>query len=157
MKLTVKAALLGCLLLCANSYAAGNKTGSDSMKTPSGAMLRSLAVPGWGQWYNGKKFKAVIFAGGEIGLVADAIIQNQLAVRAQTDIDRLFYRDNRSLAIWWLAAAILFSMADAYVDAHLYHFDESPELSHTPALLYKKAPALFPPPAGIKFSFALGG
>jgi hypothetical protein len=152
-----KTVLLSGLVFCALGYSAGNKTRPDSLKSPSGAMLRSLAVPGWGQWYNGKKLKTVLVAGGEIGLVADAIIQNQLAARAQTDIDRLFYRDNRSLAIWWLAAAILYSMADAYVDAHMYHFDESPELSQAPILLHKKAPALYPPAIGIKISFALGG
>jgi hypothetical protein len=105
----------------------------DSVKSPTGAMLRSLAVPGWGQWYNGKKFKAVLAAGGELGLVVDAIWLNQMAVRATNEYDRLYYQDNRSLAIWWLAGVILFSMADAYVDAHLYKFDESPVLSLQPA------------------------
>lgn len=105
----------------------------DSVKSPTGAMLRSLAVPGWGQWYNGKKFKAVLAAGGELGLVVDAIWLNQLAVRSSNEYDRLYYQDNRSLAIWWLAGVILYSMADAYVDAHLFKFDESPALSMQPA------------------------
>ena len=43
--------------------------------------------------------------------------------------DKLFYQDNRSLSLWYLAGAILFFMADAYVDAHLYRFDENPNLS----------------------------
>ncbi len=120
--------LLLLMLLIAGAAHAG-PTVRDSVKSPTGAMLRSLAVPGWGQWYNGKKFKAVLAAGGEIGLVADAIWLNQLAVRAGNEYDRMYYKDNRSLAIWWLAAVILYSMADAYVDAHLYHFDENPALS----------------------------
>jgi len=92
-------------------------------------MLRSLFVPGWGQLYNGKWFKAIIVAGTETGLVVNAIVQNQLAVAAENELDREFYRNNRSLSIWWLAAVILLSMGDAYVDAHLYKFDESPDLS----------------------------
>ena len=30
-------------------------------------MLRSLFVPGWGQLYNGKWFKALVIGGTEIG------------------------------------------------------------------------------------------
>ncbi len=106
-------------------------------KSPTGAMLRSAVVPGWGQLYNGKWFKAILVAGAEIGLVANAVIQNQLAVQANNPFDRAFYEDNRSLSIWWLGAVILYSMGDAYVDAHLYRFDESPRLS----LACKKLPA----------------
>ena len=98
-------------------------------KNPTGAMLRSMVVPGWGQWYNEKRFKAVVIMGAEIGLVIDAVVQNQLAVRSEYLYDREFYRNNRNLAIWWLGAVILYSMADAYVDAHLFDFDERPDLS----------------------------
>lgn len=98
-------------------------------KSPTGAMLRSMALPGWGQWYNGKRLKSVLVAGGEVGLVVDAIVQNQLAAKAETIYDREYYRNNRSLAIWYLGALILYSMADAYVDAHLFDFDESTSLS----------------------------
>ncbi|MBN2000847.1 hypothetical protein JW935_25075 [candidate division KSB1 bacterium] len=105
-------------------------------KSPSGAMLRSIVVPGWGQLYNGKWFKAILVAGTEIGLIANAVLQNQLAVQSINKFDREFYADNRSLSLWWLGAVILYSMGDAYVDAHLYRFDESPRLS----LLYKKLP-----------------
>jgi len=100
-----------------------------TVKNPTAAMLRSLALPGWGQWYNEKKFKAVVMMGAELGLVADAIVQNQLAARSEQFYEREYYRNNRSLAIWWLGAVILYSMADAYVDAHLFGFDERPELT----------------------------
>ena len=146
-----------CVLLAFSICPAQPKPQPDSLKSPTGAMLRALAVPGWGQWYNGKKFKAVVVAGGEIGLVADAIIQNQLAVKATTEVDRLFYRDNRSLAIWWLAAVILYSMADAYVDAHLHGFDESTNLGMAPSTLNPQGPLLHAPVRGIKLCFSLGG
>jgi hypothetical protein len=101
-------------------------------KNPTGAMLRSMVVPGWGQWYNEKRLKAAVVMGAELGLVVDAIVQNQLAARSDYDYEREYYRNNRSLAIWWLGAAILYSMADAYVDAHLFDFDERPELTMGP-------------------------
>jgi hypothetical protein len=100
-----------------------------TVKSPKGAMLRSLIVPGWGQLYNGKWFKALVAAGAEIGLVSNAVIQNQYAVRSSTQLEREFYQDNRRLSLWWLGAVLLYSVADAYVDAQLYQFDESPGLS----------------------------
>ena len=43
--------------------------------------------------------------------------------------DEKFYRNQRNSLIWWLAGTILLSMGDAYVDAHLYGLDWSPEIS----------------------------
>jgi hypothetical protein len=97
-------------------------------KSPSGAMLRSLAVPGWGQFYNEQWLKGICVAGAELGIIANAFVQNHLADRAVTKEEREFYLDNRNLSYWWLAGIILLSMADAYVDAHLYGFDESIDL-----------------------------
>lgn len=142
--------LLGAgLLLAASAVQAQSVTEADSLakkggaatgetrsvplrKSPTGAMLRSMALPGWGQWYNEKRIKAVVIMGAEAGLVIDAIVQNQLAARSGADYEREYYRNNRSLAIWWLGAVILYSMADAYVDAHLFDFDERPDLSLAP-------------------------
>lgn len=99
-------------------------------KNPTGAMLRSLVVPGWGQFYNGKYWKAALAFGAETGLIATAIYWNQQAVQAPPNSnDRLFYRNNRNTAVWFLAGTILLSMLDAYVDAQLSDFDESPDLS----------------------------
>jgi hypothetical protein len=125
----------GAMAASADSAAQNGKGKLAVKKNPTSAMLRSMALPGWGQWYNEKKFKAVIFGGAEIGLVADAIVQNQLAARSGNILDREFYRNNRSLAIWYLGAAILYSMADAYVDAHLFDFDDRQELTLEPALI----------------------
>ena len=98
-------------------------------KNPRGAMLRSVFVPGWGQFYNGKWFKGIVIAGTECGIVINSIIQNEYAKKSVTSLEREFYIDNRNLSYWWLAGAILYSAVDAYVDAHLYDFDESPDLS----------------------------
>ena len=98
-------------------------------KNPRGAMLRSVFVPGWGQFYNGKWFKGIIVAGTECGIVINAIVQNEYAKNSVTSLEREFYLDNRNLSYWWLAGAILYSAIDAFVDAHLYDFDESPDLS----------------------------
>jgi hypothetical protein len=133
MPKSVRAILLATLLGGLPAFAAPGKADSLQVKSPTGAMLRSLALPGWGQWYNGRTFKALLVTGAEVGLVTDAIVLDHLATHSGNAVDRAFYLDNKSLAIWWLAGVILYSMADAYVDAHLYHFDESPDLGLLPS------------------------
>ena len=98
-------------------------------KNPRGVMLRSIFVPGWGQFYNEKWLKGVIVAGAECGIIVNAIIQNQYALNSVTTLEKEFYINNRNLSYWWLAGVILYSAVDAYVDAHLFDFDESPNLS----------------------------
>ncbi|OQX83315.1 hypothetical protein B6D60_10645 [candidate division KSB1 bacterium 4484_87] len=106
----------------------------DSLKTdiksPRGALVRSLLFPGLGQWYNGKKLKAVVMFLGQTGLAANAVYLNQQLVKSKTDYEREFYINNRNISVWWLVGVTLFSIADAYVDAQLSDFDESPDLSH---------------------------
>jgi len=110
-----------------------DSTATDSMKvrtkSPKAAVLRSAVLPGWGQWSNGQKLKSVLVFGAEMGLAGNAAYQNRLALRSQTRDERDFYRNNRSQSIWWFAAVYFLSLADAYVDAQLWHFDAGPNLS----------------------------
>ncbi|MCI0513640.1 DUF5683 domain-containing protein [candidate division KSB1 bacterium] len=108
------------------------------VKAPRAAVLRAIILPGWGQWYNEKKFKALLVFGTEIGFVSAAIWHNQRVVTRldesqYTEQYRLQYKEfhinMRNQYVWYLAGAILYAMADAYVDAHLFDFDESPDLS----------------------------
>ncbi|MBN1893348.1 hypothetical protein JW906_02590 [bacterium] len=100
--------------------------------SPSAVMLRSALLPGWGQWVNGCRFKAVIAAGGTAALAATAVWNNQKRQAASTGDERTFYEDGRSQAIWYLAALYGLNLMDAYVDAHLKHFDVSGDLSVQP-------------------------
>jgi hypothetical protein len=99
---------------------------------PSGAMWRSMLLPGWGQLYNGKYLKALIIGGGEIGLIWGIYAQHQRlqdARKANDEIAENFYRDDRNRLTWWLVGTILYSMADAYVDGQLWNYDLSDEIS----------------------------
>ena len=110
---------------------------------PFYVMLRSAAVPGWGQVYNHKYLKAGIVVAGE-GVLAFSALQElkrenqaldrQIAiiqgggdpagpdyVLAQEDEET--HRNRKINWIWWGIAAHLLSMMDAYVDAHLATFD----------------------------------
>ncbi len=98
-------------------------------RSPSAAMVRSLLIPGWGQWYNGKKWKAALVCGGELGLAANAALQNQYLQEATDPQLREYYLRNRNTSNWILALVVVLSMLDAYVDAHFADFDESPDLA----------------------------
>ena len=109
-------------------------------KNPTGALFRSVFVPGWGQFYNKKYIKAALIAGIEIYLINevythwhkadlhekhftnafhDPVYQAEEFTRYKKELDR------RGNANWFLAATIFFSMFDAYVDAHLSDFDQT--------------------------------
>lgn len=93
------------------------------------AVIRSALLPGWGQWYNDKKIKAVLIVAGEAGLAAAAVVQNQRAVNSSTEYERSYYQDDRGRYIWYAAALWLLNVVDAFVDAKLYNFDVSDDLS----------------------------
>lgn len=97
-------------------------------KNPTGASLRSLAIPGWGQYYNGQKIKAALAMAIEAGEIGTAIYWNTRAKNTADPEEKFFYQDYRNQALWFLAGTIVLSMLDAYVDAHLFDFDEGPSL-----------------------------
>ena len=109
----------------AGTLVSGKKS---NLRSPSGALLRSLAVPGWGQLYNKKYFKTVIVAGGQGVLLGTAIVEWKRATNAKNDAslplatrleDYRLHTNNRNMLLWLYAAATVVSMLDAYVDAHL--------------------------------------
>ena len=115
----------------------------DSLKietpNPTGALLRSAFVPGWGQFYNKKYIKATIIAGIEIYLINGVYTHWRDADRHKTNFQGAdddpdyqaleFSRyesalDKRGTFTWFLVATVFYSMFDAYVDAHLSNFDQ---------------------------------
>ena len=113
---------------------------------PGGAMLRSAIVPGWGQLYVGRPFKALLVAAAGATFVtltvqADREVKDLAALRGTTggtltgealedEID--WWRAERRRWLLWSVGAWLYGMIDAYVDAHLYYFDrEEPDFTVT--------------------------
>jgi len=107
---------------------------------PRVVMLRSLVVPGWGQWHNRAHVKAVLVAGAEGWLIgnifADQSAMNRLLGdihRAQADSDNAAYNaaatsynnhlDGFIGGQWMVAGVIAYALVDAYVDAHFRTFD----------------------------------
>lgn len=106
--------------------------GGEWQPDPTGALLRSAVVPGWGQFYNREPLKGLALGSVELGLLAWLIVEHNLAERARDDYEETadpFYESSyerhsarRLDLIWYTSAAWLYGMLDAYVDAHLYGF-----------------------------------
>ena len=104
------------------------------VQTARGAMLRSLALPGWGQFYNRRPIKGSMIAAAQVGsTVAFFVRRNQLNNRPSVDAF-----PERNLFLYTTIGLILFSMGDAYVDAHLDQVDwEAPHGSGEEGLEFR--------------------
>lgn len=116
---------------------------------PRQVMLRSLLVPGWGQAVNGSWTKAVVIGAAEVAIGAGILSDEHSLRNLQRDIDaaraagdqdaanaaitsyndRLDRQNQRE---WLLGGVMLYSLVDAYVDAHFRGFRQ--EFEHDPAL-----------------------
>ncbi len=94
-------------------------------------MLLSSLCPGAGQWYNEQKIKSFIVLGGQAALVVNAAYYNQKLSQSTDDDERDFYEFYRSMFVWYSVGFYLLNIVDAFVDAHLFHFDVSPELTES--------------------------
>jgi len=102
-------------------------------KSPMGAMIRSAILPGWGQAYNHKYLKALVYLGGESYFIYrySAIDKDVNKLKndnaAEDDIKKKEHLRNGWA--WLFSAGYLLALGDAYVDAHLYGLYSDTELS----------------------------
>jgi hypothetical protein len=132
MKRTLVSLACALVVLVLVHAASGAESTDKPLKSPTGAMLRSLVFPGWGQLYNRSYIKAFAAAAVEGTLIIAASHQNDQMMRYKTGkvfAREKFYRNSRNELLWWLAGTILLSMGDAYTDAQLYGLDVSPDLT----------------------------
>lgn len=125
---------------------------TKDVPSPRGALLRSAAYPGWGQLANGKPFKACVImaveaylAGVALSAARSASDAGELAAAAVTPEEiarfeerRVRYENRRNGYLWWLGAAVLYSMLDAYVDANLTGVGQ--DASKPPPVLVEPVP-----------------
>ncbi len=116
-------------------------------KSPTGAIIRSLILPGWGQVYVENYWKAPIFFGAATGLTylifwnddqytIKKNLYNKIKSENPNDTElplvkssREYYRDNRDKSAFFLVGVYILAAVDSYVGAHLYDFDVSDDLS----------------------------
>lgn len=102
-------------------------------KSPTGALLRSAVLPGWGQFYNESYLKIPIIAGlaawfGYNYFSNDRQYRDYKTLYQTTGnrlhyLNREFYRDQRDNFAIYLGILYIANLVDAYVDAHLFDFN----------------------------------
>ena len=101
---------------------------SDSIKSPKNAALSSI-IPGGGQLYNGKKFKAGLILVGEVLAIVNWYNNSQLYSSYDADNDAEYplpkyrYLEKRNKYVWWIGFIYIYGLIDAIVDAHLHPFE----------------------------------
>jgi len=111
----------------------------EMRKSPTGAMLRSAVLPGWGQFYNESYWKVPIVwgvTGWFVYMWTDRnseyknyqdLYNKSLDESSNGDSKlkslRDFYRDDRDLFSFYIGLTYFLNLIDAYVDAHLFDFD----------------------------------
>lgn len=117
-------------------------------KSPGGAMLRALAIPGWGQYYTGHPVRGTVTAVAETAFFtlsamkyrdADRLHDRLKALEAEmgpewpeddpqrVELNRRI-KDRRLSGGDFLAygvTSLLLAVADSFVSAHLYDFNEN--------------------------------
>ena len=109
-------------------------------KKPLKAAVLSCFIPGGGQLYNGKYLKSgFVFAveGSFIGLAAyhhleaEKYYDRYKVSLSETDYNEYVkYYEKRQSDFFWVGAIIFLSAIDAYVDAHLFDFEEKKNKIH---------------------------
>lgn len=136
--------------------------GDTLLRSPWGAVGRSFLIPGWGQWYNDRPWKALIFITTDLSALYFYRERNKTVRSIEKQrriIDRQIRYDpylsdeqkrilvqrfrnlttrldgalnRRNIYGWLFALSHLLCMTDAYVDAHLYGFDEKMDMAWIP-------------------------
>lgn len=111
------------------------KSGVVQEKSAGTAVLLSFLIPGGGQAYTGRWWKACLIAPVEVTLGVLSVKDHLSAVRLLRAGDEEGYvtlRNRRNVFLWWTGAVLAFSMADAYVSARMYGFDRQMQFTLGP-------------------------
>lgn len=95
------------------------------MKSPWGAAMRSAMLPGWGQYYNEQYIKSLI----TLAIVADFVRKAIVFGERYKETRNKSYLERRSVNIWYAGLTYTLNMVDAFVDAYLYKFDETMDMT----------------------------
>lgn len=111
------------------------------LQNPTKALFKSMVVPGWGQFGNKRKFKALLFFSFDVWMISKALDHKKKAQDLWDIYDSFddvatrnkYYdlytieRNNRNKFTWYAVITSFFAMFDAYVDAHLSGFPKEKE------------------------------
>jgi hypothetical protein len=107
----------------------------ERQKSAKVAVISSMVLPGLGQAYNGRQWKAAIFLGLFTFYAGNAWVEHQTSEHFLTARDTFppgsflwnaadefyqFHKANATDYLWWSGAVWFIGMLDAFVDAHLF-------------------------------------
>lgn len=123
------AAELFLFLLLAVPAVAQAPTDSLQTQAPRKALIRSLVLPGWGQYANGRPFKALGFGAVAVVLAGRVVAQQRALGRADRqgapDLELEDLAAGRNTRVLLFVANATLAGIDAYVDAQLAGFEVS--------------------------------
>ena len=113
------------------------------VQNPTKALLKSMLVPGLGQFGNKKYFKAAVVAGLQAWLISSAIdhgreaseFKNKFEMSLDTPERNILYdnfldsKDQRNKFTWFAVIVTFVSMFDAFADSHLSGFPKDKKLA----------------------------
>ena len=113
----------------------------DSLQRPDPhrAMLRSAVLPGWGQHYDGRPWKALGFGAAATGFLTAAVVELRSSSRLQTSMEREDRASRRNTRFLFLGLTTILAALDAYVDAHLADFKSMAVEARRGGILIKTA------------------
>ncbi len=128
------ALILIIILIVSMVYAEDFETGKQPLK----AGAYSLIIPGAGQFYNDKYLKGFMVIAIDGGLTGMTIYHHDQMIKYKNRLNRSttpadigdnkyyynYYFEKRQSDYWWLGASVFLSAIDAFVDAHLFNYDQ---------------------------------
>ncbi len=129
---------------CATEVEA-DSTRTDSLPSAHGALLRSAILPGWGQFYNGRPVKGLLFGAASATALTAVVVEHRRIRSAPTPEEHQDRTARRNSRLLYFALSVALAAIDAYVDAHLADFGDVPsgfsvEMQRDKAWLRLKAP-----------------
>lgn len=132
-------------------------TGRSPSKSPFWAAISSALLPGGGQFYTENELRGLLFFFAQGTLAGMTLYEHTKAEDAWRRYERSrdpedyedysYHFDRRYNLLWWDATVWILSVADAYVDAHMYRFKEGGRVA---ILLHPKEER------GLELHFAFG-
>ena len=129
---------------CATEVEA-DSTRTDSLPSAHGALLRSAVLPGWGQFYNGRPVKGLLFGAASATALTAVVVEHRRIRSAPTPEEHQDRTARRNSRLLYFALSVALAAIDAYIDAHLADFGDVPsgfsvEMQRDKAWLRLKAP-----------------
>ncbi|TET77822.1 hypothetical protein E3J38_09390 [candidate division TA06 bacterium] len=104
----------------------------QAAKSPFGAIVASAVLPGGGQFYCENYLRGAVFCAAQATVAGMILYEHILTEEAHRRYkltgsmddygDYAHHFDRRYDLLWWGAGVWVFSMADAFVDAHMFKF-----------------------------------